>query len=240
MTRQKNFVFVEGGTFNNGTSNVTVSSFYLDKYELTQADYQAVMGSNPSRFGGNPNHPVENVSWFNAIEYCNRRSILEGLTPCYSYGTFGTSPDNWPSGWDTSSANHSNVICNWSANGYRLPTEAEWEFAARGGNQTHNYIYSGSNTIGSVAWYSRNNDPYGTKPVGGKLANELGLYDMIGNVWEWCWEIYSGFYRVTRGGSWDDDANYCTVSYRVSYSATYSYNYLGFRVCRSSPSELPK
>ena len=228
------FVEVLGGTFNNGTSDVTISSFYMDKYELTQAGYQAVMGTNPSYFGGNPNHPEEQVSWFNAIEYCNRRSIKEGLTPSYSYSTYGTNPDNWPSGWNTNRDNHINVSCSWVANGYRLPTEMEWMFAAKGGNQSQGYTYSGSNTIGDVAWYLSNSSST-THTVGTKAANELGLYDMSGNVWEWCWDKYSGSYRVRRGGSWNYSAGGCTVSGRGGSGATNGYSILGFRVCRSSP-----
>jgi hypothetical protein len=226
----ENFVFVAGGT----VAGITVSDFYLDKYQLTQAGYQAVMGTNPSYFGGNPNHPVEQVSWFKAIEYCNRRSLQEGLTPCYSYSTYGTNPDNWPSGWNTSNANAVNVSCDFSAIGYRLPRESEWEYASRGGLQTHGYTYSGSNDINAVAWYTSNSGST-THSVGGKLANELGLYDMSGNVWEWCWEIYSGSYRVFRGGSWNYSANGCAVSIRFGSYATNGYNHVGFRVCRVSP-----
>ena len=223
------FILVEGGTFNNGTSDVTLSSFYMDKYEITQAEYQAVMGVNPaSGYGVGSNYPVYYVSWFNAIEYSNRRSLQEGLTPCYSYSTYGTNPDNWPAGWNSSNGNHTNVSCNWTANGYRLPTEMEWMFAARGGNQTHNYTYSGSNTIGDVAWYESNSGNT-THTVGTKAANEQGIFDMSGNVWEWNWDIYGsypsgsqnnptgasgGSYRVLRGGGWNDDANVCTVSSR--------------------------
>jgi len=245
----ENFVFVQGGTFNNGTSNVTISSFYIDKYELTQAEYQAVMGSNPSYFGSNPNRPVEVVSWFNAIEYSNRRSIQEGLTPCYSYSTFGTNPDNWPSGWNTNYNNHTNVSCNWTANGYRLPTEMEWMFAAKGGNQSQGYTYSGSNTIGNVAWYSSNSSNR-TWDVGLKDPNELGTFDMSGNVWELVWDIYgsypggaqtdphgatSGSDRVRRGGGWNGSAGNCSVSFRAYINATFSGSNLGFRLCRVSP-----
>ncbi len=248
--RPENFVFVEGGTFNNGTSDVTISSFYVDKYELTQAGYQAVMGSDPaSGYGDGDTYPVYYVSWFNAIEYCNRRSLQEGLTPCYSYSTYGTNPDAWPSGWNTSSGNHTDVSCNWTANGYRLPTEMEWMFAARGGNQTHNYTYSGSNDINAVAWYNSNSGGT-THTVGTKAANELGTFDMSGNVWEWVWDIYgsypsgtqtdphgatSGSYRVQRGGSWSSSANNCTVSYRYASVATYSSDIMGFRCLRVSP-----
>jgi len=243
----ENFVLVEGGTFNNGTSDVTVSSFYIDKYELTQAGYQAVMGSNPaSGYGVGDTYPVYYVSWFNAIEYCNRRSMQEGLTPCYSYLTYGTNPDNWPAGWNTNDNNHTNVSCNWSANGYRLPTEMEWMFAAKGGNQSLGYTYSGSNTIGNVAWYTANSNSH-TWDIGLKASNELGIFDMSGNLWEWVWDI-DGYYpsgpqtnptgptsggsRVKRGGGWISAENYCSVTRRLSLDAVYMDNCIGFRCSR--------
>lgn len=245
----ENFVLVEGGTFHNGTSNVTISSFYIDKYELTQSEYQAVMGSNPSYFTGVTNGPVECVSWFNAVEYCNRRSMQEGLTACYSYGSYGTNPDAWPSGWNTNPDNHSNVACSWTANGYRLPTEMEWMFAAKGGNQSQGYTYSGSNDIDAVAWYSGNSGST-THTVGTKDPNELGIYDMSGNVREWVWDIWdnypseaqtdphgatSGSYRVLRGGGCYSYAYFCTVSYRHYGNATDAGYGVGFRVCRVFP-----
>ncbi len=241
------FIFVQGGTFNNGTSNVMVSSFYVDKYEITQSSYLSVMGTNPSYFTAVTNGPVETVSWFKAVEYCNKRSTTEGLTPCYTYNGYGTNPANWPESWDTTNSSHTNLFCNWSANGYRLLTEAEWQFVARGGNLSNSYTYSGSLYLNIVAWYSVNSQD-SIHSVGTKTPNELGIYDMSGNVWEWCWDIYgnypsgsqnnphginNGLYRVSRGGSWHNDDIYCTVSYRNYNYATYCSSYIGFRVCRA-------
>ena len=235
----EDFIFVEGGTSLMGSTSgdndeypmhtVTVDSFYMCAHEVTQAEYSSIMGNNPSRFNGE-NRPVEMVSWNAAIEYCVRRSLAEGLTPCYKGGS-------------------GNYTCDFSANGYRLPTEAEWEYAASGGNKSYlKSTYSGSSDIGSVAWYDGNSGS-STHDVMTKSPNELGLYDMSGNVWEWCWNWYgsysgsdqtnptgasSGSNRVLRGGSWGSYASNCRVSNRNCYSPGYTYDYLGFRVVRSS------
>ena len=198
-------VRVEGGTFTMGataeqgsdadsdekpTHQVTLSSYSIGKTEVTQALWQAVMGSNPSYFKGS-NLPVETVSWEDCQTFIRKLNALTGKN-------------------------------------FRLPTEAEWEFAARGGNNSRGYKYSGSNTLSNVAWYDDNSSNK-THPVATKAPNELGIYDMSGNVYEWCNDWYddytsasqtnptgpnSGLCRVGRGGSWRANARYCRVSSR--------------------------
>ncbi|MDP8220557.1 MAG: SUMF1/EgtB/PvdO family nonheme iron enzyme [Candidatus Stygibacter frigidus] len=234
-------VFVEGGTFQMGSNDggsdekpvhrVTVSDFYIGKYEVTQELYESVMGKNPSHFkGSGKDAPIEKVSWYDAVEFCNKLSDKEGLSRCYT-------------------GSGKNIDCDFNANGYRLPTEAEWEYAARGGNGSKGYKYSGSDDIGSVAWYSSNSGSK-THSVGGKKANEMGIYDISGNVWEWCWDWYgdyssgsqknprgssSGASRVLRGGSWNGDASSCRSANRSCGSPGSSFDYLlGFRLACSS------
>ena len=239
-------IMVQGGTFHNGASNITLSSFYISNYEITQAQYQAVMGANPSHFTASLDHPVESISWSEAIRYCNLRSQQEGMTPCYSWNDLGTNVYDWPDSWQTASLYY--VNCNWEADGYRLPTEMEWLFAALGGKQSHNYPFSGSDNLAEVAWYNVNANAC-THRVGSKAFNELGLYDMSGNVWEWTWDSFAAYpatdqtnphgsnirNNVTlRGGSWTDPSDYCKVAFRLQNYCNYANFHIGFRVVRSS------
>ena len=218
-------VFVQGGTFWMGCTgeqgkdcdkdekpqhSVTLSDFYIGKYEVTQAQWIATMGENTSKFKGD-NFPVERVSWKDVQEFLRRLNAATGKQ-------------------------------------YRLPTEAEWEYASRGGNKNQGYMYSGSNNLTDVAWY-RDNSGSTTHPVGTKQANELGIYDMSGNVWEWCSDWYgsytstaktnptgpsSGSYRVSRGGSWVNFARDVRVSIRNYGTPDYRDYFIGFRLACSS------
>ncbi|MBI9032128.1 formylglycine-generating enzyme family protein [bacterium] len=251
-----NFTKVEGGTFYNGTSNITLSDFFIDKYEVTQGEYEAVMGEDPSvdRYGKGNRYPLYSVTWFDAIKYCNLRSLQEGLEPCYVYGSNGSDPKDWPEEWDYFE-NHINFVCDFSADGYRLPTEMEWMYAAKGGNQTDPNTYnlwSGTNIQADLinyAWYATNSDRK-TNPVGTKLANQLNLFDLSGNIIEWCWDIYNENYlnenqtnpcgpsngdsRVIRGGGWwNSTPQNCQVGYRSLTFPDFSYYDIGFRLVRT-------
>lgn len=260
VTVGDHFILLEGGTFSMGSPaeerqrqedetrhEVTVSSFYMNPYEVTQEEYEAVMGENPSFFSGE-NLPVENVTWYNAIAYCNRLSENRGLTPVY------TVEDNTVS-WDR------------SANGYRLPTEAEWEYAARGGTDT---IYHFGNQVHSDYANFEGSYPYlieenyvsyqnpevvtsqnrGTTIAVNELApNAFGLYHMHGNVAEWCFDYYgeydvennvnptgaaSGSLRVNRGGSYNDFGKHLRSAYRSATNPVDADQNLGFRICRNA------
>lgn len=232
---------VPGGTFHNGSAYVQLSPYYIGRREVTELEWAYVMQDMEDIV---PDRPKSDLTWMETIRYCNYRSILEGFEPCYSYGSSGTSPINWPTYWFT---DHSQVSCNWDANGYRLPTEMEWMYAARGGHVSNDYIYSGSNDIDGVAWYSGNAS--GAALAGLKLPNEMGIFDMSGNLWEFCWDIYyhqypttdtqdpsgpqSGFTRAMRGGCFSTDASNCTVAKRFYTSPTLRADAHGFRVVRS-------
>ena len=216
-----NMVKVQGGTFTMGATpeqgndaasdekpahQVTLSDYYIGRYEVTQKEWQAVMGYNPSYNEGD-NLPVEQVSWNDCQDFINKLNQLTGLK-------------------------------------FRLPSEAQWEYAARGGKHSRGFKYSGSDNIGDVAWYDENSGST-TPQVGTKQPNELGIYDMSGNVWEWCGDWYgsysssdqvnptgpsSGSYRVLRGGGWGNNAGDCRVSYRFRYFPSLRHYSCGFRV----------
>lgn len=269
----ENMVYVEGGSFQMGSDagdgdeqpvhTVRVNDFYMSKYEVTHAEYIEFLNSRGvsgnGSYNGNElidmddgycaigyrggefyfkgsskadksNCPLIEVTWYGAVEYCNWLSDQAGLTKVYTI-YIGA------------------VDCDWDANGYRLPTEAEWEYAARGGNKSRGYRYSGSNTIDEVAWHDGNSGDE-THPVGQKRPNELGIHDMSGNVWEWCWDWYdsdyysesptnnptgpsSGSYRVLRGGGWHSNAGYCRAATRSHINPTIGSTYSGFRFLRT-------
>ena len=203
------FVEVKDGSF----------SFWIMKTETTQEQYFSITGENPSEFKGN-RLPVENVNWFDAIKFCNKLSERQGLSPCYSVNN-STDTSIWADYSDN------DVQWNKNADGWRLPTESEWEFAAQ---ENSLYTFSDGDILKDVCWYYPNSNKH-THEVATKKPNSIGLYDMTGNVWEWCWDKYGKHYRVKRGWSW--------CSSGLAMSAWYNFpNYRdsehGFRIVRNS------
>lgn len=265
------FVIVAGTTVatsvTNGTlssdvfngSSVKIRNLYASDHEVTQAEFAAVMGTNPSAGSSNPaagetqaNRPVEQVSWYDAIAYCNKLSIKDGLTPCYTISGVdwaNLAYNDIPHRDDGSDYNDSTwdaVQCNFNVNGYRLPEDAEWEYLARGGSTLSNAKYSGTDDNTAVydyAWFYENSNSdessRKTHEVKKKLPNSLGIYDMSGNVSEWCWDNNGNGYRLDRGAHWNHNANnqYARDIY-TNYSNSpgkRNINDLGFRVVRTAP-----
>ena len=238
-------VLIPGGWFEMGSDEeleidetlhkVYVSPLYIDKHEVTQEEYERVMGKNPSRWKSEKN-PVEQIRWANAAEYCNARSRLEGLQPAYD-------PKTWQ--------------CDFEANGYRLPTEAEWEYAVRAGTKTRCFFGDSPSKLKLHGWF-KENCTRGPRPVCQKQPNAWGLYDTYGSVWEWCNDFYKEDYylespekdprgpktgenRVVRGGCWDSRPDECRSSYRNYENPGYTdvcfgkdiHGFIGFRCVRS-------
>ena len=244
-------IHVKGGSYFFGDTDhqITLADFCIGEYPVTQALWQAVMGDNPSHFKGQ-NRPVERVSWYDAAAFCNALNTLTGYAPIYfrdenfqeplDYGM--TLPLEWRESIDVFHDPHSA--------GFRLPSETEWEYAAQGGSKSSAYEYAGSYKLEEVSWYKGNSHGE-TKPIGLKTSNKLDIYDMSGNVWEWCADQYTkkklpqngaawigedkSAHRVLRGGSWSFDALYCHAKGRTYDYPSNRNNDIGFRVVLFPP-----
>ena len=238
-------IAIPGGFFDMGSKKgaadespvhrVRISPFLMDRYEVVQEQYAKLVGANPSSFKG-PGRPVDTVTWTDAVLYCNLRSRAEGLEPCYDEES-----ETWK--------------CNFKANGYRLPTEAEWEYACRAGTEGKYYFGSDPRALKKYGWYAGNSSKK-THPVGQKKPNQWGLYDMYGNVAEWCNDVYGENYyktspsddprgpeqgeiKVLRGGGWQDRIGSIRSSWRAGENFSFVdacvMDSMGFRCARNAP-----
>jgi len=211
-------------------------SFFLGETEITQELYEKVIGTNPSAFKNNPQNPVERVSWYDAILFCNELSRLQGLDECYVLKNISTKDRD---GVDQNRIISAQVTCDAKKNGYRLPTEKEWEYAAKAGTENRWAGTDNADELGEYAWFGQNLSNGSTQPVGTKVPNEWGFYDMSGNVREWCWDKHEpkgsvSDWRVYRGGGWSGSANHVYSTFRNIGSPEYNDKGLfGFRVARS-------
>jgi formylglycine-generating enzyme required for sulfatase activity len=191
---------------------VQLRPFSIGKFSVTQEEYFSIT-EDKEACEANKTKPIVEVSWLDSIQFCNLLSRKKGLGECYSFDQLGA------------------VDCNWNADGYRLPSEAEWEYACRAGSNDKRY-----GNLDEIAWHRGNSDHY-LHDVGTKAPNAWGIYDMIGNSWDWCWDIFDaqmyGSYRVFRGGGWADQPSACRASCRRKSHPTYRVDDLGFRLARS-------
>ena len=240
-----NMIACPSGTFEMGHTSQTDNQprqetiempFLLGETEITQELYEEVIRYNPSRFENKFQKPVENVSWYDTIEFCNELSRLHGLEQCYILTDISTKDER---GRDCNCIMSAQVTCDFNRNGYRLPTEKEWEYAAKAGTQNRWAGTDDETKLGKYAWFGKDYNKGSTQLVKSKKPNEWGFYDMSGNVFEWCWDKYDSdntnldAKRVVRGGSWESNNQSLYSAFRYDFSPINLDKEVGFRVARS-------